>query len=72
MLATGVADVILEERPKLARLRHADRIEQCPLSGVTRKTFATLSSSQFEPRTDIGQHCREWKVLCAYKRNGTS
>jgi hypothetical protein len=24
----------------LARLRHADCIEQCPLSGVTRKTFA--------------------------------
>jgi hypothetical protein len=24
----------------LARLRHADRIEQCPLSGLTRKTFA--------------------------------
>ena len=49
MLATGVADVILEERPKLARLRHADRIEQCPLSGVTRKTFAHISSSQFDP-----------------------
>jgi hypothetical protein len=24
----------------LAPLRHADSIEQCPLSGVTRKTFA--------------------------------
>src|SRR6266852_6120523 len=24
----------------MAPLRHADRIEQCPLSGVTRKTFA--------------------------------
>jgi hypothetical protein len=23
-----------------ARLRHANCIEQCPLSGVTRKTFA--------------------------------
>jgi len=27
-------------RPQLAPLRHADCIEQCPLSGVTRKTFA--------------------------------
>jgi hypothetical protein len=24
----------------LARLRHANCIERCPLSGVTRKTFA--------------------------------
>jgi len=24
----------------LARMRSADRIEQCPLSGVTEKTFA--------------------------------
>jgi len=29
-------------RQGLARLRHADRIEQCPLSGVTRKTFAHI------------------------------
>jgi hypothetical protein len=27
-------------RRLMAPLRHADRIEQCPLSGVTRKTFA--------------------------------
>ena len=26
--------------PGLARLRHANSIERCPLSGVTRKTFA--------------------------------
>src|SRR5450631_1306808 len=26
--------------PLLARLRHADCIEECPLSGATRKTFA--------------------------------
>jgi len=26
--------------PPLAPLRHADCIEECPLSGVTRKTFA--------------------------------
>jgi hypothetical protein len=24
----------------MARLRHADRIGQCPVSGATRKTFA--------------------------------
>jgi hypothetical protein len=28
------------QRLELAPLRHADRIERCPLSGVTRKTFA--------------------------------
>ena len=28
------------ESPNLAPLRHADCIKQCPLSGVTRKTFA--------------------------------
>jgi hypothetical protein len=26
--------------PLLERLKHSDCIEQCPLSGVTRKTFA--------------------------------
>jgi hypothetical protein len=26
--------------PEVARLRHADYVEQCPLSGITRKTFA--------------------------------
>src|SRR6266446_9053796 len=30
----------VKKSPKLAPLRHADCIEQCPLSGVTRKTFA--------------------------------
>jgi hypothetical protein len=34
-------DVMVEKLiPLLARLRHADCIEQCPLSGVTQKTFA--------------------------------
>jgi hypothetical protein len=27
----------------MAPLRHADRIEQCPLSGVTRKTLEALA-----------------------------
>ena len=43
----GVRDVVPRcergryiERRLLAPLRHADRIERCPLSGVTRKTFA--------------------------------
>jgi hypothetical protein len=37
-LAASLADVHL--CPVLARLRHAGRAEQCPLSGVIRKTFA--------------------------------
>src|SRR6202022_3314908 len=32
-----------------AKLTKADCIERCPLSGVTRKTFAPLSSSEFTP-----------------------
>jgi hypothetical protein len=32
----------------VAPLRHANRVERCPLSAVTRKTFA-LSFSQFDP-----------------------
>ena len=30
-----------------AKLVKADCVERCPLSGVTRKTFAPLSSSEF-------------------------
>jgi hypothetical protein len=38
----------------MARLRHADFIEQCPLSGVTRKSLLRLSSSQFDPSATSG------------------
>jgi hypothetical protein len=38
--AWSVATLPAIKVPLLARLRHADRIEQCPLSGLTRKTFA--------------------------------
>ena len=37
----------------LAPLRHTDRIEQYPLSGVTRKTLLALSSSQFDPSATL-------------------
>src|SRR5258708_5578596 len=36
--------------PNLAPLRHADCIEQCPLSGATRKTFARMELFRFGPR----------------------
>ena len=37
--------------PSLARLRHADYVEQCPSSGAKRKTYVlALSSSQFDPQ----------------------
>src|SRR3984893_1636045 len=42
----------------LARLRHADCIGQCPLSGVTRKTFAHTSSSQFDPTATSARSIR--------------
>ena len=38
----------------LARLRHADCIERCRLSGVTRKHLLRLSSSQFDPNPTTG------------------
>src|SRR3981189_3210234 len=41
LLARPCRSALPRERFRsLARLRHADCIEQCPLSGVTRKTFA--------------------------------
>jgi hypothetical protein len=41
VLARGDEMIEQERRLRpLAPLRHADCIEQCPLSGVTRKTFA--------------------------------
>jgi len=40
MLATGVADVILEERPKLALNRHAAAVVSCLLLGAERTTSA--------------------------------
>jgi hypothetical protein len=36
-------------------MRSANRIEQCPLSGVTQKTLLTLSSSQYDPKATFGQ-----------------
>ena len=41
--------------PKLAPLRHGDCIERCPLSNVTRKTFAHISS-QFDPKPTSDLH----------------
>src|SRR6202022_141825 len=37
----------------LAPLRHADCIGQCPLSGVTRKTFAHTEFFSVRPLADI-------------------
>src|ERR1700687_1031242 len=39
--------------PRLYRLRHADCIEQCPLSGVTRKTFAKRRETGKEQRVQV-------------------
>src|SRR6202171_4704455 len=39
----------------LAHLRHADCIEQCPLSRVTRKNMLILSFSQFDPKQTLQQ-----------------
>ncbi|MGB6396992.1 MAG: hypothetical protein WBF73_15105 [Bradyrhizobium sp.] len=37
------------ERSGSARLRHANCIERCPLSGVTRKTFAQIEFFRLDP-----------------------
>jgi hypothetical protein len=38
----------------MARLRHADLVEQCPFAGCTGKHLLRPSSSQFDPFSDLG------------------
>src|SRR5712664_22303 len=47
---------------KLARLRHADCVEQCPSSKAKRrKTYARTSSSQFDPKRSF---VSAWQGAC--------
>ena len=43
-------------------LRYADGIEQCRLSDVTRKRFAQVGSSQFDPTGDIPHELTDYGV----------